>query len=199
MDGELQRWVVEHRIGLLNPVFEAVTYAGSFGLGWLALALVLSGPSWRRPWLPVRVGATILIAEGVQSALKLWFERERPPFDNPEPEPLVALPESYSLPSGHAVVAFACATVISFAVPRLRWPLYALAALVAFSRVYVGVHFPGDIVAGALLGVLLGLGVEGARRLLRDYVRRREAAGGSTAPPTPRAGPRRSPPGSPPG
>jgi undecaprenyl-diphosphatase len=183
---------------VLDPVFEAVTYAGSFGILWLVLALALSGFSWRRPWLPVRVGATILIAEGVQSALKVWFERDRPPLDNPDPAPLVALPASYSFPSGHAVVAFACATVMSFAVPRLRWPLYALAALVAFSRVYVGVHFPGDVVAGAVIGVLLGLGVEGARRLLRDYVRSREAAGGATAPPTPRADPPRSPRGSPP-
>jgi membrane-associated phospholipid phosphatase len=160
---------------------------------------VLSGLSWRRPWLPARIGATVLLAEGVQSALKVWVERDRPPLDNPEPAPLVALPSTYSFPSGHAVVAFACATVISFAVPRLRWPLYALAALVAFSRVYVGVHFPGDVAAGAVIGVALGLVVEGSRRLLRDYVRGREAADVSTAPPTPRADPRRSPPGSPPG
>jgi len=184
---------------VLNPVFEAITYAGSFGIAWLVLALALSGFSWRRPWLPARIGATVLIAEGVQSVLKGWVERDRPPLDNPEPAPLVALPASYSFPSGHAVVAFACATVISFAVPRLRWPLYALAALVAFSRVYVGVHFPGDVAAGAVIGVALGLVFEGARRLLRRYVRRREAEEGATAPPTPRADPRRSPPGPPPG
>jgi len=191
--------VVDNRVGLLNPVFEAITYAGSFGLVWLVLALVASGFSWRRPWLPARVGATVLVAEGVQSVLKLWFERDRPPLDDPEPPPLVELPSTYSFPSGHAVVAFACATVISFAVPRLRWPLFGLAALVAFSRVYVGVHYPGDIAAGAVIGVALGLLVEGSRRLLRDYVRRREAADDATAPPTPRADPRRSRPGRPPG
>ena len=191
--------MVDNRVGLLNPVFEAITYAGSFGLAWLVLALVASGFSWRRPWLPARVGATVLVAEGVQSVLKLWFERDRPPLDDPEPPPLVELPSTYSFPSGHAVVAFACATVISFAVPRLRWPLFALAALVAFSRVYVGVHYPGDIAAGAVIGVAVGLLVEGARRLLRDYVRRREAQDDATAPPTPRADPRRSRPGRPPG
>jgi undecaprenyl-diphosphatase len=128
----------------------------------------------------------------VQSALKVWVERDRPPLDDPDPEPLVALPSTYSFPSGHAVVAFACAIVIAFAVPRLRWPLYALAAIIGFSRVYVGVHYPGDVAAGAVIGVALGLVVEGSRRLLRDYVR-------ATAPPTPRADPRRSPPGPPPG
>lgn len=189
--------MVENRLGVLDPLFEALTYAGSFGIAWLVLALVISGFSWRRPWLPARVGATVLLAEGVQSALKVWVERDRPPVGNPEPAPLVELPETYSFPSGHAVVAFACATVISFAVPRFRWPLYALAALIAFSRVYVGVHFPGDVAAGAVIGVAVGLLLEAARRLLRVYVRRREAR--PTAPPTPPAGPPRSPPGPPPG
>lgn len=68
------------------------------------------------------------------------------------PEPLLEAPSTFSFPSGHATVAFACATVLALAVPRLRWPLYALAALIAFSRVYVGVHYPGDTVAGAVLG-----------------------------------------------
>jgi undecaprenyl-diphosphatase len=190
--------VVDNRVGLLDPVFEAITYAGSFGLVWLVLALVVSRFSWRRPWLPARVGATVLLAEGVQSVLKVWVERDRPPLDDPEPPPLVALPATYSFPSGHAVVAFACATVISFAVPRLRWPLFALAALVAFSRVYVGVHFPGDVAGGAVIGVGVGLAVEGARRVLRDYVRSREATNDATAPPTPPADPPRSRPGPPP-
>jgi undecaprenyl-diphosphatase len=188
--------VVDNRVGLLNPIFEAITYAGSFGLVWFLLALAVSRFSWRRPWLPARVGATVLLAEGVQSVLKVWVERDRPPLDDPEPPPLVELPSTYSFPSGHAVVAFACATVISFAVPRLRWPLFALAALVAFSRVYVGVHFPGDVAAGAAIGIAVGLVVEGSRRVLRDYVRGREAA---TAPPTPPADPPRSRPGQPPG
>ncbi len=156
------------------------------------VALALSRVSWRRPWLPARVGATVLLAEGVQSTLKVWVERDRPPLQNPDPAPLVALPSTYSFPSGHAVVAFACATVISFALPRLRWPLYALAALIAFSRVYVGVHYPGDVAAGAVIGIALGLVVEAARRLLREYVR-------ATAPPTPPAARRRSRLGPPPG
>ena len=71
------------------------------------------------------------------------------------PEPLLEAPSTFSFPSGHATVAFACATVLALAVPRLRWWLYALAALIAFSRVYVGVHYPGDVLVGALLGVAI--------------------------------------------
>lgn len=176
-------------MGLLDPVFQTLTYAGSFGLVWLALALVIAGRPWRRPWLPVRVAATVLLAEALQGTLKVLVGRDRPPLANPDPEPLVALAPTYSFPSGHALVAFASATVLAAAVPRLRWPLLGLAALIAWSRVYVGVHYPGDVLAGALLGIALGLLVEAVRRPLRDWARDR---GAPTAPRRPRADPPRS-------
>jgi undecaprenyl-diphosphatase len=159
--------VVEHRVGVLDPVFEGLTYAGSFGILWLLLAVALSGFSWRRPWLAARVAVTILIAEMVSGLLKLWIDRDRPPLAQPDPEPLVHLPPTASFPSGHATVAFACATALALAVPRLVLPLFALAALVAWSRVYVGVHYPLDVLAGAALGVVLAIAIAGAGRFLR--------------------------------
>jgi undecaprenyl-diphosphatase len=122
------------------------------------------------------VGVAILFAESSSGALKELVERDRPPLSRPVPEPLLETPSTYSFPSGHATVAFACATVLALAVPRLRWWLYALAALIAFSRVYVGVHYPGDVVAGAVLGVAIAT----ALRMLAGALRR-------SAPPT-RAG-----------
>ena len=103
----------------------------------------------------------------VSGLLKAELGRDRPPLARPDPEPLVRLPATHSFPSGHATVSFACATVLALAVPRLRWPLFALAALIAFSRVYVGVHYPLDVIAGAVLGVAVGLVVRSAGRLLR--------------------------------
>ena len=167
IDRSLQRWVVEHRSGLLDPLFEALTYAGSFGIVWLLLAVVLSGFSWRRPWLAARVAVTILIAEMVSGLAKVWFDRDRPPLANPDPDPLVSLPATNSFPSGHATVAFACATALALAVPRLVLPFFALAALIAWSRVYVGVHYPLDVLAGAVLGVALALAIAGTGRVLR--------------------------------
>ena len=171
--------MVDHRIGALDWLFEALSYAGSFGLVWLVIALAISGFSWSRPWLWTRVGATILLAESVSATLKDWIGRNRPPLSDPTPEPLLDLPSTSSFPSGHATVSFACATVLAFAVPRLRVPLFALAALIAYSRVYVGVHYPFDVLAGAALGVLLGVGVATARRTLAAALRR-------SAPPTQR-------------
>ena len=170
LDRSLRDLVVDHRVGLLDPLFEGLSYAGSFGFVWLAIAFAISGFSWSRPWLWTRVGAAVLVAESCSAALKRWLERDRPPVADPLPETLVETPATYSFPSGHATVSFACATVLALAVPRLSVPLYALAVLISFSRVYVGVHFPFDVLAGAALGV----GIAIALRRLGAALRRSE-------------------------
>ncbi len=175
LDHSLQEWVVDHRLGVLDPLLEGITYAGSFGAIWLLLAVVLSGVAWRRPTLAARTGATILVAEAVSGGAKDWLGRDRPPLRDPDPAPLVSLPATSSFPSGHATVAFACATVLALAVPRLRWPLFALAALIAFSRIYVGVHYPLGALAGAALGILIGLAVRYVGAVIRRFARRAEA------------------------
>ena len=168
LDRQLRDWIVDHRVGFLNVFFEGLSYIGSFGVVWLFLALAISGFSWSRPWLWTRVGAAILISESISGALKEWIQRDRPAVADPDPRPIVELPATYSFPSGHATVSFACATVLALAVPRLRWPLYGLAALISFSRVYVGVHYPLDVLAGAVLGVAIAI----ALRMLAAVLRR---------------------------
>ena len=174
LDRSIQSWVVEHRVGVLDLVFEGLSYIGSFGIVWLLLALAISGFSWSRPWLWTRVGVAILLAESVSGALKEGIERDRPPVVDPEPEPIMRLPDTHSFPSGHATVSFACATVLALAVPRLRYPLYALAALISWSRVYVGVHYPLDVVGGAVLGVALAIALRTLAAVLRRSAPRRQ-------------------------
>jgi len=159
---------------VLDPIFEGLTYAGSFGAIWLVLSLAIAGFSWRRPWLLARVGATILVAESISGLLKERIGRDRPPLNDPDPATLVELPHTSSFPSGHATVAFACATMLALAVPRLRWPLFTLAALIAFSRVYVGVHYPLDVLVGAILGVGIGFAVRFAGVGIRTVARARD-------------------------
>ncbi len=84
--------------------------------------------------------------------LQRLFERHRPDVTR-----LLALPHSHSFPSGHATTSFACATVLGALEPRLRVPALLLAAAIAFSRLYVGVHYPTDVAAGAVLGTATGL------------------------------------------
>jgi undecaprenyl-diphosphatase len=111
---------------------------------------------WRRPTLLVQVLAADLAADGVGYLLREAIGRKRPPEIYPRPKPLVHEPHSGSFPSGHAATAFACATVLTLALPRYAVPLFLLAVAIAFSRVYVGVHYPLDVVGGAFLGTLIG-------------------------------------------
>jgi undecaprenyl-diphosphatase len=67
----------------------------------------------------------------------------------------VTMPTSLSFPSGHAASAFAFATGVGHGLPAAAVPLHVLAGSVAYSRVHTGVHYPGDVVVGALLGTMI--------------------------------------------
>ena len=110
---------------------------------------------WRRPWLLVLVLASDLVAELLSYGMRDWIGRRRPPLVYQQPKPLVHVPHSGSFPSGHATAAFACATVIAWRAPRLAFPAFVLAGAIAWSRVYVGVHWPLDVLGGAALGLLI--------------------------------------------
>ena len=171
LDRRLEHWVVTHRVAPLDPFFEALTYLGNFGAVWLLAGAVLA-IAWRQPIVFARVGVAALTGELASSLIKDVTERPRPPLRFPDPGPLVALPGSSSFPSGHATVAFACATVLAATDRRLAIPAFALAVGIAWSRVYVGVHYPLDVLAGAVLGVLLAT----ALRLLGAALQRSRRA-----------------------
>src|SRR5439155_26557618 len=119
-----------------------------FGLVWFAIAPAMALIQ-RRPGLLLLVAAADGFADALSVALKSLIDRARPPVRYPEPEPLVRVPHDHSFPSAHAATSFACATILAFALPRLALPLYVLAAAIAFSRIYVGVHYPLDVLGGA--------------------------------------------------
>jgi undecaprenyl-diphosphatase len=113
-----------------------------------------------RRLLPLAAGSAAtaaLLGAAAAATLKEVFERLRPPVADPTVTALVATPGGYSFPSGHATTAFAAAAAVGMVHPRLRWPLLGLAALVGFSRVYLGVHYGLDVLAGAVLGTAVGV------------------------------------------
>ena len=110
---------------------------------------------WRRWGVLALTVVAVALSDWAATGLKALFDRERPPFRYAEPKALVHVPHDASFPSGHAATSFAAATVLSFAFPRLAPPFFVLAAAIAFSRVYVGVHYPLDVIGGAALGVLV--------------------------------------------
>jgi undecaprenyl-diphosphatase len=137
-------------------LFVFLSWIGNLGACWILIALVLAVVG-RRPVLVGHVLVADLVAGTLQFAIKRAVGRSRPPFDNPPIDPLVGVPSTPSFPSGHATAAFACALVLAHAVPRLTAPLLVLAALIAFSRDYVGVHYPIDTIAGAALGAAIAV------------------------------------------
>jgi len=147
---------VHHRAGWLNPVFEGLSYAGRLGILWILIALVLCA-AYRRWGVFAFTVIAVALADWSSMGLKALVDRPRPPLRYAEPKTLVPVPHDASFPSGHAATSFAAATMLSLAFPRFAPFLYVLAAAVAFSRVYVGVHYPLDVIGGALLGALVAV------------------------------------------
>ena len=133
-------------------MFVWLTKAGTHGLVWLVLGLALS-LLWRRLTPFVLTLLAVGAADGIANLLKAAVGEKRPS----EPDALVVIPHSHSFPSGHTATSFAAATVLTALAPRWAPAFYVLAAAIAYSRLYVGVHWPLDVVGGAAIGVATAL------------------------------------------
>ena len=155
----------------LDRALAALSNAANYSVLWFTLAAggARSGRSSLR-----RAAVEGTLAIGVASALvnqgaKRFAPRRRPDrigLAVPE-DRHVRMPSSTSFPSGHSASAFAFASAAGTAAPVLSPPLHLLAALVAYSRVHTGVHYPGDVVVGSLIGMMSGQVVSGATRRVR--------------------------------
>jgi undecaprenyl-diphosphatase len=181
--GAASRWVEALReLGAVDrAVYEAVARtptaeldepvrrlsdAANYSRLWLASAAtiaLLGGGRGRRAALEglVAIGVT---SATVNLGVKSLFRRRRPDRTEPGQFPArqVRMPESTSLPSGHAASAFAFAYAIGRHLPGLALPIRLLAGGVAYSRVHTGVHYPGDVVLGSILGAATAASVAAA-------------------------------------
>jgi membrane-associated phospholipid phosphatase len=169
IDDAITVWVAQHRFGPANDFFVALGSVEKLGALWIGCALVLGLASRRGiRWTSALVVLTALVTFAADSAsfgVKDLVHRTRP-FVRIHPLYVV---HSSSFPAGHAATAFAGATLLAYVAPRL-WPLFVtVAAAVALSRVYVGVHYPTDVLAGAAIGVAVGGVAIAFLRLLDRY------------------------------
>lgn len=150
--GEGLRW---------EPLTAFFVVASAWWVKWPLFAVVGGFcDACERRRLPWAMSAALFAAASAGLVVMLAKEavdRARPAVANPWLDPVGSIPASASFPSGHSATAFATAVAVSLVYPRLRVPLLLLAALVALSRVYLGMHYATDVVVGSALGAAIGL------------------------------------------
>jgi membrane-associated phospholipid phosphatase len=169
LDLALFKALAEARNPVLDRAMPALSHAANYGRLWLGTAAVLAlagarRPAWRRA--TVRGVVSLAAASALANGLgKLSVNRRRPPLHVvPAARRVRRAPVTTSFPSGHSASAAAFTTAVALEAPELAPPVAALAAAVAFSRVWTGAHYPGDVLVGAALGVAVALGLAPVRR-----------------------------------
>lgn len=142
----------------LTPIMKGITMLGDKGIFWILLTLVLLAiPKTRKAgWYSLIALVGSVICNNL--LLKNLLGRTRPYEVITELKLLVKAADDFSFPSGHSGASFASAVALCHALPRkYSVPLVVLAALIAFSRLYVGIHYPTDVLFGIADGIVLGL------------------------------------------
>ena len=166
-DGEILLWIQEHvRAGGLNGAMRAITHLGDAGAFWILLAVALLIVKRTRRLGAACASALAMGALATNVLLKNLVHRIRPYVALENLSILVSEPSDWSFPSGHATASFAAAWALFRLAPKkVGVPALLLAILIALSRLYVGVHYPTDVLAGAAIGILSG---ESSVRLIRS-------------------------------
>lgn len=154
-DRSILLWIQDSiRVAALNPVVSFITHLGNAGILWIALTLLmLCLQKTRRTGVTCAISMIIgLIVANL--ILKNWIARIRPYVTIEELELLIEQQKDWSFPSGHATNSFACGWVM-FRTMKKRYgvPALIMAILITLSRIYVGVHYPTDIMAGTVIGI----------------------------------------------
>lgn len=150
--------IQEHiRCAFLDAVMPVITLLGDAGIVWIIAALAMMfTKKLRRTGVIMAIGLVVGVLIG-NLLLKNLMARERPCWLDESVLMLVKVPKDFSFPSGHTLASVISATVLVFADRRFAFAAIPLAVLIAFSRLYLFVHFPSDVFCGALLGLAVGV------------------------------------------
>lgn len=149
--------ISEFIVGLRNPICDAiftfVAHLGDVMIVWIILALVLLYKSKKLKQLMYIIPIAAIGSIINSLIIKPIIKRPRPFIQSDLIIPLVN-EASFSMPSGHSMSSFLAATLLAYYFPKYKYCFFVLATLIAFSRVYVGVHFTSDVIVGSIIGCL---------------------------------------------
>lgn len=154
------------RFGFLDWLMPKISMLADFGAIWIFFAVAFLCFKRYRKYgfiLLISLGLGLLIGNFL---LKNIIERARPYSINTTVQLLVNKPTDFSFPSGHTLSSFAAATCITFANKKFAWLAFPLATLIAFSRLYLYLHFLTDVIGGMAIGVVIGVLVNVIERAL---------------------------------
>lgn len=163
-----------------NPIFDflmpIVTESDNWTipLALIVLALLIFGGKKGRIAVILVVFIVTLSDQLSSHVFKPWIGRIRPCFVVEGVRQLIRQSKSFSFPSSHASNMTAVATLFSVKYPKYRWIYIGIAVLVGYSRIYVGVHYPFDVLAGGVLGVLCAIAILQGERLVIHLYRNRK-------------------------
>ncbi|MHB1688141.1 MAG: phosphatase PAP2 family protein [Ignavibacteriaceae bacterium] len=144
--------------GAFDKFFTTITNVNNWYIAYIILLGISLIKGGRRGRIAA-IGVLLLILVSDQVAAKIIkeiFQRVRPCNALPDARTPLGCNGTFSFPSNHAVNNFAAAVFYYMLFPKLKWALFITAALIAISRVYVGVHYPSDILGGAIIGSAFG-------------------------------------------
>ncbi|MDP4143605.1 MAG: phosphatase PAP2 family protein [Bacillota bacterium] len=140
-----------HVFDLIMPL---ITALGNGGMIWIILSVVLLiNKKYRKTGIQCAIALVLVLILG-DEILKNLIQRPRPFVAMSNIQLLIAKPLSYSFPSGHTSASFAIVGIVWSKLRKIRIPVLILAVLIAFSRMYLFVHYPLDVFAGAMLGLI---------------------------------------------
>jgi membrane-associated phospholipid phosphatase len=155
-DIQLLRYLNSNHNASADPIFKTVTnsvFPIAFAVPAVVTSLHLIKKDSANKQRAIIIGGTLIISSAVTGILKYSIQRERPFVTYPDIKHITP-EDSYSFPSGHTSTAFALATSVTIAYPKwyVAAPAYLWASSAAYSRMRLGVHYPSDVLAGALIG-----------------------------------------------
>lgn len=155
-DIQLLRYLNSNQNAPADPIFKTVTnsvFPMAIGVPAAITTLYLLNKDSANKQHAIIIGGTVIISSAITGLLKYTIQRERPFVTYPDIKHIKP-EDSYSFPSGHTSTAFALATSVTIAYPKwyVAAPAYLWASSAAYSRMHLGVHYPSDVLAGALIG-----------------------------------------------